>query len=93
MKRIILAIAGAILGIVVLLIGYFMIGLTLDSFRLSGILPGKGPPINLGPYANIPWFLLSTIGGVVGLMLGLKIYSRLSKHSGKTSEELKAEGK
>ena len=90
MKRIILAIVGAVLGIVVILIGYFMIGLTLDSFRLSGILPGKGPPMILGPYANIPWFLLSTIGGVIGLILGLKIYSRFSKHGGKTGEELKA---
>ena len=93
MKRIISAIAGAVLGIVVLLIGYFMIGLTLDSFRLSGILPGKGPPMVLGPYANIPWFLLSTIGGIIGFIVGLKIYSRLSKHDGKMSEELTAEGK
>ena len=93
MKRIILAIVGAVLGIVVLLVGYFMIGLTLDSFRLSGILPGKGPPMVLGPYANIPWFLLSTIGGIIGFIVGLKIYSRLFKHGGKTSEELTAEGK
>ncbi len=93
MKRIILAIVGAALGIVVFLIGYFMIGLTLDSFRLSGILPGKGPPMVLGPYANIPYFLLSTIGGLIGFIVGLRVCSRLSKHGGKTTEELKAEGK
>ncbi|MBC8243205.1 MAG: hypothetical protein H8E20_02325 [Verrucomicrobia bacterium] len=93
MKRIILAIVGAALGIVVLLIGYFMIGLTLDSFRLSGILPGKGPPMVLGPYADIPWFLLSTIGGIIGFIVSLKIFSRLSKHDAKTSKEQKAEGK
>ena len=72
MKRIILAIVGAVLVIVLLLFGYVMIGLTLDTFRLTGLLPGKGPPMVLGPYANIPWFLLATIGGIIGFIVGYK---------------------
>ena len=70
MKRIILAIVGAVLGIVVSFFGYVMIGVTLDTFRLSGILPPKGPPMVLGPYANIPYFLLTTVGGFVGFIVG-----------------------
>lgn len=93
MKRIISAIVGAVLGIVVFLIGYFMIGLTLDSFRLSGILPGEGPPMVLGPFANIPWFLLSTIGGLIGLIVGILVCARFSKHGGKTGEDQKADAK
>jgi F0F1-type ATP synthase assembly protein I len=47
----------------------------------------------LGPNASGPWFLVITIGGLIGLVVGLLVCARLSKHGGKTGEELKADGK
>ena len=49
--------------------------------------------ITLGSFKVGPWGAITTIGGLLGLVVGLNVAARLSKHGGKSGEELKAEGK
>jgi capsular polysaccharide biosynthesis protein len=87
MGRIILAIVGAALGIVVFW-GLFLLPPIWRSLEINP----RDAYYDFGPFEVGLWFMFTTIGGLLGLIVGLRVGSRLSKHGGKTGEELKAEG-
>jgi capsular polysaccharide biosynthesis protein len=87
MGRIILAIVGAALGIVVFW-GLFLLPPIWRSLEINP----RDAYYDFGPFEVGLWFMFTTIGGLLGLIVGLRVGAHLSKHGGKTGEELKAEG-
>ena len=49
--------------------------------------------ITLGSFKVGPLLAITAIGGLLGLVVGLNVAARLTKHGGKTGEELKTEPK
>ena len=87
MGRIILAIVGAALGIVVFW-GLFLLPPIWHSLEINP----RDAYYDFGPFEVSLWFMFTTIGGLLGLIVGLRVGARLSKHGRKTREKLKVEG-
>ena len=49
--------------------------------------------ITLGSFKVGPLLAFTAIGGLLGLVVGLQVAARLTKHGAKTAKELKAEQK
>ena len=49
--------------------------------------------ITLGSFEVGPLLAITAIGGLLGLVVGLQVAVRLTKHGGKTKKELEAAGK
>ena len=93
MKRVITVLI-AMVGIVVgsgVFWCLFLLGIEVGLWQMLDIR--SRDRITLGPFEFGPWFSVTTIGGLLGLVVGLNVGTRLTKHGGKTKKELKAEGK
>ena len=90
MGRIISAIVGVVLGSG-LFWCLFLLGIEVGLWQMLDIR--SRDRITLGPFEFGPLFSVTTIGGLLGLVVGLNVGTRLFKHGGKPGEELKAEQK
>ena len=93
MKRVItvlLAMVGVVLGSGVFWC-LFLLGIEVGLWQMLDIR--SRDRITLGPFEFGPLFSVTTIGGLLGLVVGLNVGTRLFKHGGKPGEELKAEQK
>ena len=77
MGRIISAIVGVVLGSG-LFWCLFLLGIEVRLWREIGISPRD--TYNLGFYEAGYWSGFTTLGGLIGLLVGLKVYARLSKN-------------
>ena len=69
----------------------FLLGIEVGLWQMLDIR--SRDRITLGPFEFGPLFSVTTIGGLLGLVVGLNVGTRLFKHGGKTGEEVKAEQK
>ena len=76
MGRIISAIVGVVLGSG-LFWCLFLLGIEVRLWREIGISPRD--TYNLGFYEAGYWSGFTTLGGLLGLLVGLQVYARLSK--------------
>ena len=76
MGRIISAIVGVVLGSG-LFWCLFLLGIEVRLWREFGISPRD--TYNLGFYEAGYWSGFTTLGGLIGLLVGLQVYARLSK--------------
>ena len=77
MGRIISAIVGVVLGSGVFWC-LFLLGIEARLWREIGISPRD--TYNLGFYEAGYWSGFTTLGGLLGLLVGLQVYARLSKN-------------
>jgi len=77
MGRIISAIVGVVLGSG-LFWCLFLLGIEVRLWREIGISPRD--TYNLGFYEAGYWSGFTTLGGLLGLLVGLQVYARLSKN-------------
>ena len=77
MGRIISAIVGVVLGSGVFWC-LFLLGIEVRLWREIGISPRD--TYNLGFYEAGYWSGFTTLGGLIGLLVGLQVYARLSKN-------------
>jgi len=97
MKRVItllLAIAGVVLGSGVFWC-LFLLGIKTGwlLFIFQELDIRLSDRIILGSFEVGPLLAITAIGGLLGFVVGLQVAARLTKHGGKTGEELKAADK
>ena len=83
MGRIISAIVGVVLGSGLFWSVFFFCKVTYNPY----VGPWRSLKINprdtyydLGLFEVGPWFMFTTFGGLIGLLVGLQVYARLSKN-------------
>ena len=86
MKRIIMAIVGVVLGSGLFWGVFFYYKVTSNPY----VWPWSSLKINprdtyydLGLFEIGPWFMFTTFGGLIGLLVGLQVYARLFKNKPK----------
>ena len=84
MKRIIMAIGGVVLGIGLFWGAFFccIVGFKSRTWRSLNINP-RDTYYDLGLFEIGPWFMFTTLGGFIGLLVGLQVYARLFKNKPK----------